>query len=85
MTEEEFFMSFAGMFEAIDMATTIECLLWAGTLVIVGSVAPIAYIALGDAIKSFKRKGSQKAVNPVIGISPPPPPTRRKTGIRRIK
>jgi hypothetical protein len=64
MTEEEFFMSFAEMFKAIDMSTPMECFLWVGTLIIGGSFLTVAYIALGDAIKSFKRKGSQRAVTP---------------------
>jgi hypothetical protein len=74
MTEEEFFMSFASMFDALDMSSTAECLLWVSTLVIAGSVGTVAFIALGDAIKSFRRKLSRRA-NPIIGISPPP---RRK-------
>jgi hypothetical protein len=74
MTEEEFFMGFAEMFKAIEMSSAAECLLWVSTLIIAGSVGTVAFIALGDAIKSFKRRFSRRA-NPIISVSPPP---RRK-------
>jgi hypothetical protein len=64
MTEEEFFMGFAEMFEVTSFSIGVECFLWVMACLIVGAVAPTAYIALGDAIKSFKRKGSQRAVTP---------------------
>ncbi len=62
MTEEEFFMGFAEMFKAISLPSAVECVLWVGTLVLAGSVGTVTYIALGDAIKSFKRRLSQRVI-----------------------
>ncbi len=59
---EEFFVRFAEMLKAVSLPSSAECVLWVGTLVLGGSVGTVAYIALGDAIKSFKRRLSQRAV-----------------------
>jgi len=56
--------------------------------VVILLVSTTGYVAIGDALKNFRRRISQFVFRPVIGIAPPPPPTRRKKrkkGLRLIE
>jgi hypothetical protein len=64
MTEEEFFMGFAEMWQSISMPPAFDCFLWVSALILTGSVGTVAYIALGDAIKSIRRKVTQRVFIP---------------------
>ncbi len=76
MTEEEFFMGFADVWNAIGMPSAHSIGALVGIIsvgIVVVFVSAILYLAVEEVIKTFKRKVSQRA-NP---LTPPKKGPRR--------
>lgn len=83
MTEEEFFMGIYEIWNLIDMPSAHSLGLLVGIFsvgVAVVFIGSIAYIAIGETTKTFKRRVSQRAINPLVSIRSHkniPPPERK--------